>query len=166
MYLNGLHKLGVAAHVLNVLQIVRLLASRGHYSIDIMVGWIVAIYVSNPAEKLGRWYSRASAQDIYDSMEMHSHDDATSMFERIIRADDIRRSTRYGDDDTDEDEDDNEAALREMSLSAAAYGRATAATAADRAATAADRAATTVRTAADRAATTVRRVVHQSLSRD
>ncbi|OEU11187.1 hypothetical protein FRACYDRAFT_141457, partial [Fragilariopsis cylindrus CCMP1102] len=39
----------VTIHVLNILQIIRLLATRGHYSIDIIIGWYVAVYVSNPA---------------------------------------------------------------------------------------------------------------------
>jgi len=29
-------------HVINVFQIVRLLATRGHYSIDLIIGWVVA----------------------------------------------------------------------------------------------------------------------------
>lgn len=45
-------------HVLNVFQILRLLSTRGHYSIDIIIGWVVAIYVSNPADRLGLYYSR------------------------------------------------------------------------------------------------------------
>ena len=53
LYLHGQPRVGVFLHALNVLQIGRLLATRGHYSIDIMVGWIGAIYVVNPAEKLG-----------------------------------------------------------------------------------------------------------------
>jgi hypothetical protein len=44
--------------VFNVFQIIRLLATRGHYSIDIIIGWCVAVYVSTPAERLGRHYSR------------------------------------------------------------------------------------------------------------
>ena len=57
-YLHGYRKFGVTCHVLNVLQIVRLLATRGHYSIDIIIGWYVAIYVSRSAGRLGRYYSR------------------------------------------------------------------------------------------------------------
>ena len=48
----------MACHVLNALQIVRLLATRGHYSIDIIIGWYVAIYVSRSAGRLGRYYSK------------------------------------------------------------------------------------------------------------
>jgi hypothetical protein len=34
---------GKLLHVLNIFQVTRLLATRGHYSIDIIVGWIVAV---------------------------------------------------------------------------------------------------------------------------
>jgi hypothetical protein len=39
MYMHGYRNLGVFCHVMNVLQIVRLLATRGHYSIDIIIAW-------------------------------------------------------------------------------------------------------------------------------
>jgi PAP2 superfamily C-terminal len=51
----------ILMHVLNALQIVRLLATRGHYSIDMIIGWYVAVYVSAPAGRLGRYYSRGGA---------------------------------------------------------------------------------------------------------
>jgi len=58
MYANNFNKSAMGLHILNVFQILRLLSTRGHYSIDIIIGWVVAIYVSNPAEKLGLYYSR------------------------------------------------------------------------------------------------------------
>ena len=61
-------KMGKFLHLLNVLQIVRLLGSRGHYSIDIIVGWLVAVYVTNPAEKLGSYLSTIQTEkdiDVY-----------------------------------------------------------------------------------------------------
>ena len=65
MWLSGRYKFAIGIHILNGLQILRLLATRGHYSIDIIIGWFVAVYVSNPAGKLGEYYSRgASVQDI------------------------------------------------------------------------------------------------------
>lgn len=48
----------ILVHTLNVFQIVRLLATRGHYSIDIIIGWYVAVYVTNRSARLGRHYSR------------------------------------------------------------------------------------------------------------
>lgn len=64
-YLRRNNKLaGKILHVLNALQVIRLLATRGHYSIDIIVGWIVAVYVSNPAERLGTYFSRATSEDM------------------------------------------------------------------------------------------------------
>ena len=47
-------------HALNAFQILRLLATRGHYSIDIIIGWYVAVYVSNVAARLGRHYSKGT----------------------------------------------------------------------------------------------------------
>jgi len=58
MYLHSWVKSAIALHVVNVLQIIRLLATRGHYSIDMIIGWVVAVYVSNPAERLGLFYSK------------------------------------------------------------------------------------------------------------
>ena len=33
------------------------MATRGHYSIDLIIGYVVAVWVSNPAERLGLHYS-------------------------------------------------------------------------------------------------------------
>jgi len=38
-YVHGFKKLGLFLHIMNVLQIVRLLATRGHYSIDMIIAW-------------------------------------------------------------------------------------------------------------------------------
>ena len=61
MYLRGYRRWGIFCQVLNILQIIRLLATRGHYSIDIIIGWYVAIYVSRSAGRLGRYYSRGKS---------------------------------------------------------------------------------------------------------
>ena len=58
MYVNGFANLGIFFHIFNIFQIIRLLATRGHYSIDIVIGWYMAVYVSNPAGRLGRHFSR------------------------------------------------------------------------------------------------------------
>lgn len=39
MYMHGFWNLGIFCHVINVLQIIRLLATRGHYSIDVIIAW-------------------------------------------------------------------------------------------------------------------------------
>ena len=57
MYINGFQRMGLIFHVLNCLQVYRLLATRGHYSIDIIVGFVVAVHVTNPAERLGLYFS-------------------------------------------------------------------------------------------------------------
>jgi hypothetical protein len=64
---RGNVRMGKLLHFLNVLQVIRLLATRGHYSIDIIVGWIVAVYVTNPAERLGSYFSKASAIELQKS---------------------------------------------------------------------------------------------------
>ena len=42
MWLCGYANMAVFVHILNALQIVRLLATRGHYSIDMIIGWYVS----------------------------------------------------------------------------------------------------------------------------
>jgi len=64
MYMYGHRKMAVMLHVMNIFQIVRLLASRGHYSIDIIIGWCVAVYVCNPAGRLGSYYARGEIQAV------------------------------------------------------------------------------------------------------
>ena len=72
----------VIMHIFNVVQIIRLLATRGHYSIDIIIGWAVAVYVSNPAGRLGRYYSRGSAvRDILPKTPMEAFEYATGVAE-------------------------------------------------------------------------------------
>ena len=58
MYMYGHKKLAVLLHIMNVFQVIRLLATRGHYSIDIIIGWCVAVYVGRGAGRLGRQYGR------------------------------------------------------------------------------------------------------------
>jgi len=69
MYVHGYKRLGIVVHVMNALQIIRFLATRGHYSIDIIIAWFVAVYVSNPAGRLGRYYSKgAKLEEIMPAM--------------------------------------------------------------------------------------------------
>lgn len=94
LYLSGHKVAGKGVHFANLLQIVRLLATRGHYSIDIIVGWIVAVYASNPAERLGAYFSRAShRQYLEDVRARMEHMGDGSWFESLIYADGIRQAT-------------------------------------------------------------------------
>lgn len=70
MYLNGFRNVGLSFHYFNVFQIIRLLATRGHYSIDIIIGWYMAVYVSHPAGRLGRHFSRGdkSMKDLFEKV--------------------------------------------------------------------------------------------------
>jgi len=61
MWLQGHTTLAVVVHALDVFQIIRLLATRGHYSIDIIIGWYMATNVSISAGRLGRYYSRGTS---------------------------------------------------------------------------------------------------------
>lgn len=58
MYLNGFKSWGIFFHIFDIFQIIRLLATRGHYSIDIVIGWYMAVNVSNAAGRLGRHFSK------------------------------------------------------------------------------------------------------------
>lgn len=89
MYLHSFRRLGLFLHVFNVFQIIRLLATRGHYSIDIIIGWYMAIYVSNPAGRLGRYFSRGD-QSFDDSFPTS----ATEAFEKVVGVDDVRKEAR------------------------------------------------------------------------
>ena len=77
--------------VFNVLQAIRLLATRGHYSIDLLVGWVVATYLTNSAQKLGNWYSFASVEEVQDTVikTLSSVRDPVVLFERVLRLRDI-----------------------------------------------------------------------------
>jgi hypothetical protein len=74
MYINGFENLGIFFHVFNVFQIIRLLATRGHYSIDIVIGWYMAVHVSHPAGRLGRHFSRGdkSMEELFETMKDQS----------------------------------------------------------------------------------------------
>ena len=51
-------RLSVCLHCFNWLQAIRLLATRGHYSIDLIIVYVVESFVSTPTERLGLYYSR------------------------------------------------------------------------------------------------------------
>lgn len=59
LYMRKCRRLSIALHAFNWLQAVRLLATRGHYSIDLIIGYIVAVFVSSPAERLGWYFSHS-----------------------------------------------------------------------------------------------------------
>jgi len=84
MWMSDFHRLAIITHILNALQIIRLLATRGHYSIDIIVGWVIASHVSNQAGRLGRYYSRG------DSLQEMIPSTATEVFEAMTGIHDAR----------------------------------------------------------------------------
>ena len=93
MYMRKHYIPAVGLHVVNLLQIIRLLATRGHYSIDMIIGWVVAVYVSNPAERLGRYYSRGLQ---FKRMNKFTARDA---FESFAGVRDVKIGTQYDSHD-------------------------------------------------------------------
>lgn len=89
LYLHGHRNLGILFHVFNVLQIIRLLATRGHYSIDIIIAWYVASHVSRSAGRLGWYYSRGR------TLRDWAPSNIRQVFERIVGIEGDRRSSRY-----------------------------------------------------------------------
>lgn len=57
LYMRKHTRVSVCLHCFNWFQAIRLLATRGHYSIDLIIGYVVAVFVSSPAERLGLYYS-------------------------------------------------------------------------------------------------------------
>jgi len=57
LYIRKHTRVSVCLHCFNWFQAIRLLATRGHYSIDLIIGYVVAVFVSSPAERLGLYYS-------------------------------------------------------------------------------------------------------------
>ena len=90
MYINGFQRMGLIFHVLNCLQVYRLLATRGHYSIDIIVGFVVAVHVTNPAERLGLYFSSVSRQDFVNGKGDDGKKFFIKYFESLI---DIQNNT-------------------------------------------------------------------------
>jgi hypothetical protein len=59
LYMRRYTRLSILLHVFNWFQVIRLLATRGHYSIDLIIGYVVAVFVSSPAEELGWYFSHS-----------------------------------------------------------------------------------------------------------
>lgn len=90
MYVRKNKKMCYFFHVFNVLQIIRLLATRGHYSIDIVIGWFMATRVSNPAGRLGRYFSRGDSS----SFESALPSSASEVFEKLVGVDVVKEQAR------------------------------------------------------------------------
>jgi hypothetical protein len=88
MWLHDHKKLSIIVHTLDAFQIIRLVATRGHYSIDIIIAWYMAVYVSNSAGRLGRYYSKG--ESFYAIMPAN----ATEAFETVTGITDARNEAR------------------------------------------------------------------------
>ena len=100
IYLNSSKLTGVIMHMINLLQVLRLLSTRGHYSIDLIMGWVVAVYVTNPAERLGRYYSRFNWDDSagvsgLDIRNRSKRDMAKKVYEGITGVRDVKLGIGY-----------------------------------------------------------------------
>jgi PAP2 superfamily C-terminal len=84
MWLHNHKTISIVLHLLNVFQMIRLLATRGHYSIDIIIAWYMAVYVSNAAGRLGRHYSQGA------TMKQIMPGTATEAFETVTGVSDAR----------------------------------------------------------------------------
>lgn len=116
MWLRNFTKLSICIHSINAFQIIRLLATRGHYSIDIIIGWYMAIYVSNGAGRLGRYYSRgASFHEIMPSNAVEAFETVTGVTQvrnearmsKILRRKDVQElllKIQASEDDSDQTE--------------------------------------------------------------
>ena len=90
LWLSQRTRLAVCVHVLNALQMIRLLATRGHYSIDLIIGWHVAVHVANSAGRLGRYYSRGSSL-----CELFLPNNAREAFETMTGVAEARHEQRW-----------------------------------------------------------------------
>lgn len=59
-WVRDLKPVSLLLHFLNAFQVVRMLATRGHYTIDLVMGWVVAVYFSSGAAAMGRAYNRGT----------------------------------------------------------------------------------------------------------
>jgi len=91
MYLHGHVRWSIFFHCFDVFQIWRLLATRGHYSIDIIIGYFVAVYMTNPAGRVGRHFSRDRSSD---SIEAAMPQSGMEAFEMVIGVNGIRDDQR------------------------------------------------------------------------
>lgn len=117
LWLNGRYKFATGVHILNWLQILRLLATRGHYSIDIIIGWFVAVYVSSPAGKLGRYYSRGatvkeimpcSPQEAFEHVTGVTHSRNESRMTVLLQRPDVQDILRMIQENEIEERDSEE----------------------------------------------------------
>ena len=81
MGLFGKSKKGAYKFLITSIEVcTSLLATRGHYSIDIIIGWYVTVYVSTPAGRLGRYYSRgATVREILPKTAQEAFERATGV---------------------------------------------------------------------------------------
>ena len=97
-----------------VAQAIRLLATRGHYSIDLIIGYVVAVFVSSPAERLGLYYSwgilPTLPQNLIETFEVLVGVDATNSSK--TKEDEMTSAGSPSRDDDDPHEVKSETSVR------------------------------------------------------
>ena len=104
LYMRKYKRASVILHCCNWFQAIRLLSTRGHYSIDLIIGYVVAVFVSSPAERLGLYYSWGTLPTLPQSF--------IETFEMLVGVNATTNSTKAKEDDntsiySSEDEDDD-----------------------------------------------------------
>ncbi|KAL3816371.1 hypothetical protein ACHAXA_000449 [Cyclostephanos tholiformis] len=93
LYNEKCTRVSICLHCFNWLQVVRLLATRGHYSIDLIIGYVVAVWVSSPAERLGLYYSQGTIQPSLPSM-VETFEALIGVSESEVRTNDHSQESR------------------------------------------------------------------------
>ena len=113
LYMRKHTRASVILHCCNWFQAIRLLATRGHYSIDLIIGYVVAVFVSSPAERLGLYYScgilPTPPQSLIETFEMLVGVRTTSNHSTET---DVSSSLLSEDDDNDPHRVESETSVR------------------------------------------------------
>lgn len=99
LYMRKHTRASLVLHCCNWFQAIRLLATRGHYSIDLIIGYVVAVFVSSPAERLGLYYScgvlPTPPQSLIETFEMlvgvrtsSNHSNETNVSSSLLSSED------------------------------------------------------------------------------
>eukprot|EP00986_Skeletonema_menzelii_P002455 scaffold658_cov148-Skeletonema_menzelii.AAC.9 len=110
LYMRRHTRASMLLHCCNWFQAIRLLATRGHYSIDLIIGYVVAVFVSSPAERLGLYYScgilPTPPQSLIETFEMLVGVSTSNSTERNV-GDKTMDGLSMGLSSSSEDDDDD-----------------------------------------------------------
>lgn len=121
MWMQGFTTWSIIVHVCNAFQTVRLLATRGHYSIDIIIAWYVAVQISNSAARLGRYYSRgasmrevmpANATEVFETVTGVGRARTDARMSKLMQRDEFKELLKQVQDDDMTPEEQSETTAR------------------------------------------------------